>query len=250
MSRTAAAILASLVAIATSACGPAPAPPPLYSDVTFYWQFRDQDGNRYGDFTASFPGCDVANVDHVRVTLTDPLGTLPSMLVPCVAVNGMPGATFTALPTGPYTWFIEGLRSDFPVFAVQGAGDIVNSPFFYPTVEAVYPNMDLFYTLPPGVNCTGVAEIAFELDNIDGGVVEYSSENAFIACGPPFGFTMPSIPQGTYGYRFIEAIPSLGPPLYKACGVGLPPEPPLVQSPPNGSSFTIDLFPGDGTFCP
>jgi hypothetical protein len=248
MNRIAAAALASTLALAIPACGPPPPPP--YSDVTFYWQFQDGDGNLYGDFTAGFPGCDLANVDQVRVTLTGPLGTLPPSTVPCVASNGMPGATFTALPAGSYVWFIEGLRLDFPVFSIEGAGNIVDFPIFYPRVGAIYPNMDLFYALPPGVNCTGIAEIAFELDNIVGGVVEYSSANAFVACGPPYGFTMPSIPQGTYGYRFIEAIPSLGPPLYKACRVGLPPEPPLVQALPNGSAFTIDLFPGDGTFCP
>jgi hypothetical protein len=249
MNRTAAA--AALVSLlATSACAPPPPPPPLYSDVTFFWQFQDWDGNVYGNFDDTLPGCDVANVDSVRVTLSGPMGTLPSTTVPCVADNGMPGATFTNLPTGRYTWSLEGLRLDFRVFVVEGAGDVVNFPSFYPRLDAVHPNMDLFYALPPGVNCTGISEIAFELDNIVGGVVEYSSENVFVACGPPFGFTMPSIPQGTYGYRFIEAIPSLGPPLYKRCGVGLPPEPPLVQDLPNGSAYTIDLFPGDGTFCP
>ena len=245
MNRTAAAALVSL--LATSAC--APPPPPPYSDVTFYWQFQDGDGNVYGNFDYTAPGCDVANVDHVRVTLSGPLGTLPSSTVPCVADNGMPGATFTGLPTGPYTWYIEGLRLDFRVFDIQGSGNVVNFPFFYPRLDAVYPNMDLWYEIPTG--CTGVSEILFQLDNRDAEIVEYSSDNVFVACEePPLnGFTMPSIPVGNaYGYRYIAAVDPAGRSLYQVCGFGYPPDPPLVQG-PDGTSATASLFLPNGT-CP
>jgi len=248
MNRTAAAALVSL--LATSAC--APPPPPPYSDVTFYWQFQDWDGNVYGNFDYTAPGCDVANVDHVRVTLSGPLGTLPSMTVPCVADNGMPGATFTGLPTGPYTWYIEGLRLDFPVFVIEGSGNVVNFPFFYPRLDAVYPNMDLYYELPPGVNCTGISEIAFELQNRDAQVVEYSSANVFVSCqAPPLnGFTMPSIPVGNaYGYPFIAAVDSFNRSLYQICGFGYPPDDPIIQLEPNGTVAFAPLFPSVGT-CP
>ncbi len=246
MNRTA-AVLAALLA-ATSACGPAPVPP--YTDVTFYWQFRDQDGNLYGDGTAAFPGCDVANVDQVRVSMTGPAGSW-TQTVPCIAVNGMPGASFTALPAGSYTWFLEGMRLGFPVFAVEGAGNVVNFPFFYPVLDAIYPNMDLFYQLPPGVNCTGISEIQFELDNLDARVVEYSSANAFVACVPPpgNGFTMPSIPgPNNYGYRYVSAVDGVGRALYQVCGLGYPPQAPIVQG-PGGVSALAPLLPATFT-CP
>ena len=47
--------------------------------------------------------------------------------------------------------------------------------------------------------------------------VEYSSANALVSCGPPFGFTMPSIPLGAYRYRYVEAISVLQTPLARAC---------------------------------
>lgn len=249
MNRSSAAILASLLAAAGTACGPTSAPPPPYTDVTFYWQFQDWDGNVYGDFSSAFPGCGVANVDEVRVSLFGPAGPLPPVTVPCVAVNGMPGATFTAVPTGPYSWLIEGLRIGFPVFSVEGGGDVVDFPFFDARLDAVYPNMNLYYDLPPGVNCTGISEILFELDNLDARLIEYSSANAFVTCLPPpsNGFAMPSIPVGNlYAFRYIAAVDSFGQSLYQTCD--WPPGPALVQG-PTGSTYTAPLDPSVGT-CP
>lgn len=250
MNRTAAAALASLLAFAGTACGPGPVPPPPYTDVTFFWQLRDWNGNLYGDFSSSFPGCDLANVDEVRITIDAPGGSF-TQRVPCVAVTGMPGAIITNVPTGPITWYVEGLRLDFPVFAYQGGGDGVNFPTFYLTLDAVYPNMDLYYEFPPGVNCTGISEIQFELWNLDAQLVEYSSRNALVDCRPfpDNGFTMPSIPVGNlYGYTYVAAVDSLGFSLYQTCGFGIPPDPPLVQG-PDGSAYTALLAPTLGQ-CP
>ena len=253
-----AAPLALLAALSVLACGPGPVPVPLYTDLTLYWQFQDGDGNVYGDFTAANPGCGVrtgpypggiTNVDTIRVVMTGPFPTW-ELSVPCTAVNGMPGATFTGVPTGAYGWLVQGIRLGLPVFEVTGGGDVFDFPFFDLRLQAVYPNMDLYYDLPPGVNCTGIAEIAFNLYNLVGQVTEYSSDNAYVACGPARGFTMPSIPQGQYGVRWMEALPAMGPPLYKACRVGFPPQSPLQQTLPLGNAYTIALFPGDGTWCP
>ncbi len=240
MHRTA-AVLAAFLAVAVAACGLAPDAP--YTDVTFYWQFQDRAGNRFGDFTAVNPGCGIsgaggiANVDHVRVTMNGPAGPI-LLTVPCVAVNGMPGATFTAVPTGPYTWTLEGMRVGLPVFIAEGTGTLMNFPAIDVTMLAVYPNLDLHYDWPLGGSCAGVAEITFELDNLDAQIVEYSSRNAFVACGAPYGFTMPSIPVGNrYRFPFVRAVDRAGFVLSQACGgVG-----PLVQ-PSSGTSATAHLM--------
>lgn len=233
MNRIAAFVTAVFV---LAGCAPAPVPIPMFTDLTFYWQFQDQDGNRYGNFTAAFPGCIDANVDDVVVTLTGPGGRVVRT-VPCVASNGVPGAMFAGVPTGSYTWTVEGWRAGLAVYSMSGGGQVFDFPFFDTTPLAIYPNMDLFYDLPSGVGCAGIYEIDFELDNITvpaSPVIEYSSVNAFIPCSPApnNGFTMPSIPLGTYGYRFIAAVdapPPRGRSLYQVCGYGLPPDQPFVQ---------------------
>ncbi len=234
----------SAIALALAACGPAPVAP--FTSATVYWNFQDMDGNVYGDWTSQFGGgCLGANVDEVRVSMTGPAGSWVQT-VPCLASNQMPGATFTNLPAGPYTWTLEGRRQNFTVFTRAGSGDIVNFPIVYQTLLADYPNMDLFYQLPVGGSCTQVAEIAFQLNNVDAGIVEYSSDNVLVTCRPPplNGFTMPSIPVGNYRYRFVSAIDAGGFALYQVCGAG-----PIVQSWPNGVSFTANLGFAIGT-CP
>jgi hypothetical protein len=242
MNRAAATLLASILAASIAACGPEPVPYAPYTDVTFYWQFRDGALNVYGNFTALAPGCDIANVDQVRVTLNSPIGS-QTMTVPCIATNGMPGATFTDVPTGPYTWTLEGRRLGFTVFVTDGGGDVFDFPFFYPRIEAIYPNMDLLYVLPTGLDCFSVSEILFELDNIVGGVIEYSSNNVYVACRPPpnNGFTMPSIPVGDYGYRYVAAVNTLGQAIAQECRFGLPPQAPIVQVAPSGTAATSFL---------
>jgi hypothetical protein len=239
MNRIAAAALASLIALATSACGPAPAPP--FTDVTFYWQFLDGDGILYGDYTARNPGCNAANVDEVWITISGP-GGVTDMVVPCT--NGLlPGVTLTLVPTGPSTWVIRGLRQQFQVFSVTGAGQIAGLPSFDTTLEANHPNMDLAYELPLGLDCSSVSGIRFELNNIVGRVVEYSDQNQFPACRPPPTnfFTMPSIPIGTYGFRFVAAVNVLGQSVAQECGYGLPPQEPIVQVAPSGTLATALL---------
>ncbi|HET8734640.1 MAG TPA: hypothetical protein VFM45_12820 [Anaeromyxobacteraceae bacterium] len=243
------AAVVSAIAFAIAACGPAPVAP--FTDATVYWNFQDMDGNVFGDWTSQFGGgCVGANVDQVRVSMTGPAGSWVQT-VPCLATNLMPGATFTNLPAGPYTWTLEALRQNLTVFSTTGGGDIVNFPFFYATLPAVYPNMDLFYDLPVGGSCAQVAEIAFVLRNLDAGIVEYSSDNVLVTCRPPpqNGFTMPSIPVGNYGYRFVSAIDAGGFSLYQVCGLGFPPQLPLVQSWPNGNAYTAPLAFAIGT-CP
>jgi hypothetical protein len=254
MNRIAAFAAAALVA---AGCGPAPAPPPPveFTDLTFYWQFVDGDGNVYGNFTNTSPGCVGANVDQVVVSFTGPAGNV-TRTVDCIASNGYPGATFTAVPTGNYTWTIEGWRLGLAVFQTTGAGQVFNFPSFDTAPVALYPNMDLYYDLPPGVDCTGIYGIQFELDNITTAntVVEYSSQNAFIPCrNPPLNaFTMPSIPLGSYGYRYVSAVdapPPGGFSLYQVCGLGFPPEAPLVQQGPAGNAYRAPLDLPLGT-CP
>jgi len=233
MKRIAAFAAAALV---VAGCGPGPQPVPFFTDLTLYWQFVDQDGNRFGNFTGANPGCVDANVDDVVVTLIGP-GGRTVWTVPCVASNGIPGATFPQVPTGSYTWTVEGWRAGLAVFSMTGGGQVFDFPFFDTAPLAIFPNMDLFYDLPSGVGCTGIFQISFQLDNItvpSSPVVEYSSLNAFIPCGlpPNNGFTMPSIPLGNYGYRFIAAVdapPPRGRSLYQICGFGLPPDRPIVQ---------------------
>ncbi len=245
MTRTAAA-LASSIALAVAACGPAPAPP--FSDVTFYWNFQDGDGNTFGNFTASNPGCGIANVDEVRVTYTGPTGT-SWFTAPCT-VGGIPGAMPpTPLPAGSYTFTLDGFRQGLIVYTAQGFGDIVNFPAFFLTLNAVFPNMDLWYELPVGQTCAGIAEIAFQLVNgpgQPGAVVEYSWENVLVACRMPpnNGFTMPSIPPGNYGYRFVSAVNAPmpgGQSVFQVCGLGYPPGQPLVQTLPIGNAYTAQL---------
>jgi hypothetical protein len=238
------AAVVSAFALAIAACGPAPVAP--FTNATVFWNFQDMDGNVFGDWTSQFGGgCVGANVDQVRVSMTGPAGSWVQT-VPCLASNLMPGATFTNLPAGPYTWTLEGLRQNLTVFSTTGSGDIVNFPTFFATLLAEYPNMDLFYQLPVGETCAGVAEIAFQLDNTDAGIVEYSSDNVLVTCQPPplNGFTMPSIPIGNYRYRYVSAINAGGFALYQACGAG-----PINQVWPNGVSFTAVLGYAIGT-CP
>lgn len=250
MTRTAALIVSSL-ALAVAACGPAPVAP--YTNVTFYWQFQDMDGNVYGDWSV-YSGCGSANVDQVRVTMSGPAGQW-TQTVDCLAPDTfMPGAMFTNLPVGPYTWVLEGRRLDFTVYTATGSGDLVNFPVLHTTILADYPNMDLWYQLPLGQTCAGIAEIAFRLYNLDGGVVEYSSDNVIVACQPPpnNGFTMPSIPVGNYGYQFVSALNAPWPngaAVYQVCGFGYPPQAPLVQTRPNGNAYTAQLGYAIGT-CP
>ena len=242
-----AVLVATLLAVPLAACGPTPGP--AFTDVTFYWQFRDLDGNVFGNAATGASGCGVVNVDHLRFRFQGPAGPF-TMTVPCTAVNGVAGAQFVGVPAGAYGWVVDGLRIGFPVFTVSGSGNVIDFPTFDLELLAVYPNMDLFYQLPAGVNCTGISEILFQLFNLDGGVTEYSSQNALVACGSPFGFTMPSIPVGNYAVPYMEAVAPLGTPLYKACRIGLPPQEPLVQQLPNGNAYTIGLFPAGGTGCP
>jgi hypothetical protein len=114
--------------------------------------------------------------------------------------------------------------------------------------------MDLWYELPVGQTCAGIAEIAFSLDNLDAGIVEYSSNNVAVPCRAPpnNGFTMPSIPVGNYGYRFVSAINApwpRGQAVFQLCGFGYPPDLPLVQTLPNGNAYTARLGFALGT-CP
>lgn len=240
-------MVAVLLAAPLAGCGPAPVP--AYTDLTFYWQFRDLDGNVYGDAATGVSGCGLANVDQVRFKFEGPAGPF-TMTVPCVAVNGVPGAQFVGVPVGGYGWTVQGLRLGWPVFTVSGVGNVVDFPTYDLELLAVYPNMDLYYQLPQGVNCTGIAEVVFELRNLDANLVEYSSDNAFVACGAPFGFTMPSITVGHYAVPYMEAVAPLGTPLYKGCRIGLPPQEPLLQVAPGGSAYTIGLFDAGGAPCP
>jgi hypothetical protein len=238
------AAFVSAIAFAVAACGPAPAPP--YSDVTFYWRFQDMNGNLYGDWTAAYPGCGIANVDHVRVSYTGPAG-YETFTAPCT-VNGVPGAMPPApLPTGSYAWTLEGMRQGLAVYYAEGVSDFVNFPSFYLTLPAVYANMDLWYDFPLGGSCVGVSEILFELDNLDANLVEYSSANAFVGCGAPFGFTMPSIPSpNNYGFRFVEAVDPVSRVLYQACGgVAYPPQAPIwhTGSEPASTAHLVGICP-------
>ncbi len=252
MNRAAAVVLAL---VAASACGPAPVPAPILTDLTLYWRFVDGDGNVYGNFTNAAPGCIGANVDAVFISFTGPAGTI-TQTVPCIATNGYPGATFTAVPAGAYTWRLQGMRLGLAVFEAAGTGVIPDTLYFDNDLTALYPNMDLYYDLPQGMDCTGIYSIEFELDNITNPttVVEYSSANALVPCrAPPVnGFTMPSIPTGSYGYRYVAAVdapPPNGRSLYQICGFGLPPDAPLVQQAPNGNAYTAPLDLPLGT-CP
>jgi hypothetical protein len=249
--KTTAAVLASSLVLAMAACGPSPVAPPPYTgswtDVTFYWNFRDMDGNVYftNDYSTN-QGCLRANVDRIRVELDGPEGFL-TFDVPCVASNGIPGAMFTSLPAGAYTWRLQGMRQDFAVYTSQGSGIFFDLPVFYVQFQAVYPNMDLRYDLL-GVSCVGIAEIAFELVNgpLNPGVVEYSSANVYVACQEPPNnlFTMPSIPQGFYGYRYVAALLAPWPggqAFLKQCFYGYPPSTPFEQLLPNGSIVTVPV---------
>ncbi len=249
MSRAALVALASLVA--TAACGPAPSAP--FTDVTFLWAFRDANNNVFGNYGSGDPGCLGANVDTVLVSITGPAGTINYPAFTCTApVTFMPGVVLTNLPVGTYSWSLQGQRQGLTVFSASGTSNFVNFPVFQTEMRAVFPNMDLFYNLPPGATCAGVTEIGFELWNgpgQTGSVLEYSSQNVMVSCGAPFGFSMPSIPTGNYGLRYVEAWQAVGPPLYQVCGVGYRPQSPIVQT-QSGTGVTVDLVLGSGSWCP
>jgi hypothetical protein len=252
MNRAVPVVVAALLA---AACTPAPFPPgPVFTSLTFYWQFIDGDGNTYGDFSVTRPGCIGANVDQVRIAYTGPAGTVVQT-VPCIASNGLPGVTFDGVPTGNYTWLAEGFRGGLTVFSIRGGGQVFDLPFFDLALEANHPNMDLFYELPPGVTCLGIDEIAFALFNLDSSpnFLEYSSDNVRVPCrAPPDNwFTMPAIPLGNYGYQFVAAVdapPPAGRSLYQVCGLGMPPMAPLVQG-TGGNAYIAPLALPFGT-CP
>ena len=226
MSRTAAAVLASLVAIATSACGPAPAPPA--SEVAVYWEFER---TTYIDTVVDFvpydaavnwpPGtgdrnCPQAGVDYV--TITDGFGNPLTGDVPCVN-QSVQGALLLGFP-GPNTYVVTGWRFGvaLPLYQGQVTITVTDGIPTYGTAIAVGIPSDLTIDMvladpavPLGYPTCGLAGVDQFQGWVEDGFGTLVWRN-LVDCGPNF---MPSIQYGpvdrdalviwidTYDNRFV-----------------------------------------------
>jgi hypothetical protein len=179
-----AAVVAAL-ALAAAACEPAP---PVYpaTDLTLYWRFIGAQGDVFGDYSTVNPGCWTASVDQVRITLTNPAGPQPPVIVNCVQSNGSPGVV---LPTwaGPNSWLVEGLRTGLPVFSVTGSVNVPDplGATMDLDLHALYGDMNLFYDLPATAAC-------FAGDTVQLALYDYDYVPSRLAYTTDYpGFTIP-----------------------------------------------------------
>lgn len=195
-------------------------PPIGTGTVTLYWRFVNSQLQTYGDYSPANPGCAAAGVDQVRVTILEAGGSFVQTFSCVQAANGVPGVTVLDFLPGAYPWTLEGLRGGLTVYSDSGTATVTSS---FPdavvngVLGASYSDFNVFYTLPVGATCAGIAEIAFQLytDTISP-FLEYSDQNVLVPCSQG-GFVVPSLSAGNYFFRFIAAITSGGTSLYQVC---------------------------------
>jgi hypothetical protein len=246
-----AAVVAILLVAGAVACAPPPPPPPPPT-IALYWQFVGSQGQVYGNGTQRDPGCVAANVNAIRMMVTDPTGyVVDDYVYPCV-YEGVPGIYYDGiydsygyyvgpLLTGVYRWGIEGIRNyDFTVrpgptngltvFYEQGDTNVQGDVVLTVPLAADFPDMNVSYTLQPGsVTCANnqsglpLGQIEFSLlDTMPPYLEVYSATNLYVTCqDPPNSFPVPSVPPGNYYMRFISALTAVVPPAaaYQECGV-------------------------------
>jgi hypothetical protein len=110
------ALVAAALLPLVSGCVSSSSEPPVGS-ATVYWSFESSDGLFAGNWTQSNSGCAVAAVTEVRVAITTSGGALvESLLHPCEASNGVPGAAVPSLTEGGYHVVATAYRGADPVF--------------------------------------------------------------------------------------------------------------------------------------
>ena len=205
-------------------------PPPAYANLTLYWHFVGAQGQQYGNGTNANTGCAQAGVDSVQVTLTGPYGYTSTDDSPCVTSSGAPGITYPGVYAGPFTWTIVGRRNGLPVYSVTETNvNVAGDAVFDVAPAALYPDLNVTYTLPTGDTCnspTAVQQMSFALFQ-GGSLYLTNSGTSFfpLVCGDPPSsnvFTVPSLPQGGYTFRYVAALNNVGTSLYQQCGLNVP----------------------------
>lgn len=222
------ALVVAALALAAAGAGCEPAPPPVYG-VTVYWQFVGWQGQVYGDFTNANTGCAAAGVDEVRIVLDGP-GGVYDQTAACVQANGAAGVIVPAIPAGPYTLTVQGLRTGLAVYEQVLLNVAVPSPVLDTTLDAIYGDMNLVYTLPAAGSCAVGDRLAIALYDYDynPSVVAWTTElpGAYylpFPCAAPPGnvVTIPSVATssatGYYRFNFISVVDANGFPVYQLC---------------------------------
>lgn len=151
MNRAAATLLASLLAVATTACGPTPVQGPL-TEVTVYWEFERYtfidgvEGFLPYDANVNWPpgtgnrACPQSGVDFV--TIADGFGNQLTGSIRCVN-QSVQGAVLAGFE-GPNTYVVTGWRNGVavPLYQGQVTIQVVNGiPTFGTAIAAGIPDL-------------------------------------------------------------------------------------------------------------
>ncbi|HVP68963.1 MAG TPA: hypothetical protein VMT17_17055 [Anaeromyxobacteraceae bacterium] len=224
-------------------------PPPSLLNLNIYWGFLGWQGQpAFGNFSQTDPGCSQANVDQVYVSITGPGGYTQDENFPCVQPNGVPGVQYADVYAGTYSWTLYGSRNGVVVYSVTEtnqnvAPDSTGNATFESALEALYPNLNVSYTLP--ATCAGppaIAQMSFQLDLL-GSVYYANAGTTFfpLACGANSStIVVPALPANSYVMNFVRALDANGTSQYQVCGQT------VVQAPGNVSgsaSVTLSTTP-------
>jgi hypothetical protein len=193
--------------------------------LTFYWSFQDAGGAIAGDFTVRNPGCDIAGVDSVDITVGGVTSTEN-----CVQSNGAPGVTITGFLQGPIQYGVDGFRGNERVFTTSGvvnarsnadvSTDLTLTPIDPQSLVVDFNVLNTTGTTSTQCVFNGqpIVGLLYELQDASGNIVSSTDVPGSggtvkqpINCDPnTFGFSIAGVPLGNYRLRYLTAVSAVG----------------------------------------
>lgn len=202
-------------------------------DLTLFWAFEDASSRSSGQ-PGDNPGCAVAGVDSVDVTIDRSTQTFP-----CTGPNAA-GITLQTFAPGSYDFSIDGFRGNERVFTANGVAQVVSNANTLTDVvlQAVEPQgLEIFYDNIAGVlqsscffNGQQVAGIWYRLEDRAGNVVSTTEVPLAgggvgqqpVACDPrSFGFITQPLLFDTYTMRYLQAVNAQNVAIAQVCSFAL-----------------------------